>query len=278
MVLLEYEAKDTIIHKLNPVSKVVWFGLITFLLALYLEPQPLIIVTFYLLLIGYCCKVPLRKLLSRAWWAYLGSIVSGYTVALWITSPEQLWRIPPEFGCKILLEITPKETPILGFTAITYAGLLWGTAITMKIALALTFACLLTFTTPLSDIISLVQKILPYKISFIVMAGVRFYPVLLERIGVIIDAAKSRGWEASYRNPIKRIKSISTILFPSIREAMLLSDRIGLSIEARAFGVKKPTPIRDIIFKKNDIFFILFNISFIGALVYMWGVYGFGML
>lgn len=278
MVLLEYEDKDTIIHRLNPVAKVMWFALLTFLCTLYLEPQPLIVITLHVLLIGLLCKVSWRKLLSRAWWAYIGSLIGGYTVAIWITNPEQLWRVPPEFGCKAIFEVTPRDTPIFGYTAVTYAGLLWGTATTVKMALAVTSACLLTYTTPVSDIAFLVGRVLPYKVSFIAMVGVRFYPILVERVQRIIDAARSRGWEARSRNPFRRIRSIHTILYPSIREAMSLSERMGLSVEARAFGVRKPTPIRTIVFRRSDIFFILFNISLTAILAYMWGVYGFGML
>ncbi|MCS7112567.1 MAG: energy-coupling factor transporter transmembrane component T [Nitrososphaerota archaeon] len=278
MVLLEYEAKDTIIHRLNPAVKAIWFACCTFLFTLYLEPQPLIILAAQIAVVGYLSRVPWVKLLSRAWWAYIGSLFGGYTVSLWITSPEQLWRIPPEYGCRVVLEVTPRGTPIIGYTAITYAGLLWGTAVTMKIALAVTAACLLTYTTPISDIVSLVGRILPYKISFIVMTGVRFYPVLLERIQGIIDAARSRGWEASYGNPIRRVRSLYTIVFPSIREAILLSERMSLSIESRAFGVKKPTPIKSLAFNKSDILFTIFVTSFTGVLTYTWSVYGFGML
>ncbi|MEM2739727.1 MAG: energy-coupling factor transporter transmembrane component T [Candidatus Bathyarchaeia archaeon] len=278
MVLLEYEAKDTVIHRLNPIAKAIWFACCTLLFTLYLEPQPLIILVAQIVMVGYLSKVPWGKLLSRAWWAYIGSLLGGYTVSLWITSPEQLWRIPPEYGCRVLLEVTPRGTPIIGYTAITYAGLLWGTTVTMKIALAVTAACLLTYTTPISDIVSIVGRILPYKASFIVMTGVRFYPVLLERIQGIIDAARSRGWESSYRDPVKGFRSLYTIVFPSIREAILLSERMSLSIESRAFGVKKPTPIKSLAFSRSDIFFIAFVSSFTGLLAYMWSVYGFGML
>ncbi|MEM2504218.1 MAG: hypothetical protein QXV76_01060, partial [Candidatus Bathyarchaeia archaeon] len=107
MVLLEYEAKDTVIHRLNPIAKAVWFACCTILSTLYLEPQPLIILAAQIAMIGYLSKVPWSKLISRAWWAYIGSLLGGYTVSLWITSPEQLWRIPPEYGCKVLLEVTP---------------------------------------------------------------------------------------------------------------------------------------------------------------------------
>lgn len=278
MVLIEYEAKDTAIHRLDSLSKVVWLGSIVVLLALYVEPQPLPILIVFIIVIGYLCRVSWSKLLARAWWAYLGSVVAGFTISLWITSPSQLVHIPAEFGTRIILEITSAETPILGHMAITYAGMLWALASTLKIAIAVTAACIFTYTTPLSEIVSLVDKVLPYKISFVMMAGVRFYPVLIEKVNTIIDAARSRGWSASSANPIRNVLSLSTVVYPSIREAMQLADRMSLAVEARAFGAMRPTSLRKTHIGKSDVFFMLSSVSIAVALAYMWWFYGFGSL
>ena len=278
MVLLEYEAKDTIIHRLSALSKLIWFGTVMFLFTLMTEPQPLLIVAALIALVGYLADISWRKLLARAWWAYLGSIVGGLTVSLWITSPSQLQRIPAEFGTRILIELTPAGTPILGHMAVTYAGLIWATALTLKVALAISVACVLTYSTPLSEIVSLISKVIPYKLSFVIMAGVRFYPVLMEKVATIMDAARSRGWGASSANPVERVRSVGPVLFPAIREAMGLSDKMSLAIEARAFGVAKPTVLKVTKLEASDILFIMFSIFTALVLTLMWWFYGFGML
>ena len=278
MVLMEYEDKETPIHRLSALAKFVWFGTVIFLFTLYTEPRPLPIVAAEVVLVGLLARISWRKLLSRAWWSYLGSIVGGLTVSLWITTPAQLKRIPAEIGGKILLEITPEGTPILGHMAVTYAGLLWATALTLKVALAVSAACVLTYSTPLSEMVALISRVLPYKVSFIIMAGVRFYPVLMEKVQTIIDAAKSRGWGTTSRNPVQRVRSVSTILFPSIREAMGLADKMSLAIEARAFGTTKPTALKMTKVNVKDVVFMLMSISFAIALAFMWWQYGFGEL
>jgi len=278
MVFIEYEAKDTMVHRLNPLSKLIWFSSLVFLLTLYLEPQPLLIIFLLELFIGYLAKVPWRKLMARAWWAFILSIFGGYTFSLWVNKPSQFWHIPPELGCKVLLELTPPETPLLGYTAITYGGLLWGTAITLKVFLGVIAASILTYTIPLSDVVYLWSKVLPYRLSFICVTGIRFYPVMMEKVREIIIAAKSRGWEIRSKNPITRAKEAFPIVLPSAREAMLLAERMALAIEARAFGVKKPTSLRKFTFNSADVFFIIFNVSITVALTCMWWYYGFGKL
>jgi energy-coupling factor transport system permease protein len=278
MVLMEYEAKDTIIHRLNSLTKIIWLGTIVFIFTLVTEPQPLPIVALLVVLVGYLSKISWRKLLARAWWAYLGSIVGGFTVSLWITTPAQLLRVPPDFGTTVLLELTSKGTPILGRLAVTYGGILWATASTLKVALAISAACIFTYSTPLSEIVSIINKVMPYKVSFIIMAGVRFYPVLMEKVQTITDAARSRGWGSPSANPVDRVKSISPILFPSIREAMGLADKMSLAIEARAFGVGKPTALKAAGLKSSDLLFVAFSVSIALTLSLMWWFYGFGML
>ncbi|RLE68699.1 MAG: hypothetical protein DRJ34_02485 [Thermoprotei archaeon] len=278
MVLIEYEARDTIIHRLNSLSKLIWFSGIIFLLTLYLEPQPLLILFIFELFIGYLAKIPWRKILARAWWAFIFSIASGYSISLWVNQPSQFTNVPKEFACKVLIQLTPEGTPLLGYTAITYGGLLWGTAATLKISIAVIAACILSFSTSISDIIFLWSRFLPYRLSFIITAGMRFYPVMVDKTQEIIIAAKSRGWEISSRNPVKRVKSLFPIVFPAIREAVVLAEKMALAVEARAFGVKKPTNLRQISFTYSDFFFILFNVFITGILTYMWWFYGFGRL
>ncbi|HDD34382.1 MAG TPA: hypothetical protein ENG30_04445, partial [Thermofilaceae archaeon] len=84
MVFIEYESRDTVIHRLSPISKLVWFACIVFLLTLYLEPQPLPVLLILELLVGQMARVPWRKLLARAWWAFALSLAGGYTFSLWV--------------------------------------------------------------------------------------------------------------------------------------------------------------------------------------------------
>ena len=278
MVFIEFEAKSTIIHRLNPVAKLVWFGSIVILLTLYLEPQPLLIIFLLELFVGTLARVPWRKLLARAWWAFLLSVFGGYTYSLWINKPSQFWRIPPELGCRTILVLTPKETPLIGYTAVTVGGLLWGTAVTLKVFIGVIAASILTFTTPVSDLALIWIKFLPYKLSFICTTGIRFYPVMIEKIQEIMAAAKSRGWDMSSKNPIKRIRATFPIVIPASREAILLADKMALAMEAKAFGVRKPTVLKTIKFTWNDVLFIIFSISLTTVLFLMWWFYGFGML
>ncbi|RLG04053.1 MAG: hypothetical protein DRN60_00290 [Thaumarchaeota archaeon] len=278
MVLIEYEAKDTIIHRLNPVSKIVWLGGLGLLLAMYLEPQPLIIVFAWEVFIGCLAGISWRKLLSRAWWAFVASIFGGIIVMFWVVNPEQFWRVPRDLACKTLIQLTPPGTPILGHTAITYGGLIWFTAGVLRITIAIIAACIFTFSVPLSDLTSLWSMFLPYKLSFILTSGLRFYPVMAEKTQDIITAAKSRGWDITSKNPVKRVKAIYPIIFPIVREAADLANRMALAAEVRAFGVKRPTRMTTLKFTPSDIFFIMFNVFITGTLVYLWWFCGLGKL
>lgn len=278
MVFIEYEEKDTIIHRLNPISKVVWFSCMIFLLTLYLEPQPLAVLFVMEFFIGKLARVPWRKLLSRAWWAFVLSVFGGYTFSLWVNQSSQFSKVPPELGCRVIIQITPPGTPLVGYTAITYGGLLWGTAVTLKVFVGVIAASILTFTLPLSDIMFLWSRVLPYKLSFVLISGIKFYPVMAEKVQEIIIAAKSRGWEIASRNPMERIRKVFSIVFPATREAMLLAERMALATEARAFGHRKPTSLRVLKFKSTDMLFMMFNVSTAAALTYMWWFYGFGRL
>ena len=278
MVLIEYEAKDTIIHRLNSVSKIVWLGGLGLPLAMYLEPQPLIILFALEVFIGCLARISWRKLLSRAWWAFVASIFGSVILLFFVYNPGIFWRVPQELACKVIVQLTPPGTPILGYTAITYGGLIWLTAGVTKVAIAVIAACIFTFSVPLSDLTSLWNMFLPHKLSFILTSGLRFYPVMAEKTQDVMAAAKSRGWEITSKNLVKRVKAVYPIMFPVVREAAHLADRMALATEARAFGVKKPTSIGTLKFTSSDILFIVFNVFVTGTLTYLWWFCGLGKL
>ena len=279
MVLIEYEEKDTIMHRLDPRSKLLFLLVIGWFIILYLEPRPLIILWILVCVLGGLSQLPWRKLLKNASWIFVLLTIVYFILSLWVTTPEFFKTIPKEFATKTILVIAPEGTPLVGYLAVTYGGLLYFIAGAAKSMLAVVAFCIFAYTTSQIDIIQLLAKIrVPSTVIFVIMAAIRYYPLMLERLRIVMLAQRSKGWEIKARNPAKLVKSLLPLTIPMFSEAISIADRFALAAQCRGYGVGKIGFLRKFHFTISDYIFCALLIALLILLTLMWLLYGFGAL
>lgn len=93
----------------------------------------------------------------------------------------------------------------------------------------------------------------PRDFVFAFVTAVRFVPVLLLDLTQIIDAQKSRGLELDRGNPVRRVRNFVPVLIPMVVNAMVRSDELAEALEARGFGVvSKATSMYSMKFSGRD--------------------------
>lgn len=138
--------------------------------------------------------------------------------------------------------------------AFSVGGLLYGTTLSLRILVMVVASTLLTFTTPIADIIQLMKKIkMPYQLAFVIATGIRFIPVMERKSEMIKQAQMSRGASFGKGGPIKSIKSYIPILIPMIVESIRMSDNLAVAMLNRGFGAMKTTTnLNEIKMKRID--------------------------
>lgn len=130
-----------------------------------------------------------------------------------------------------------------------------------RLVLTLTVSSLLTLTTRPKEIAEAIEKTFgrgiltrPIHIfSTIVMIAFRFVPLLMDEANLIIEAQKSRGADFDEKKIIKKAKAIIPILVPLFSSALIRSDELSLSMDARGFSLdRKPTSLYPLKYSKRD--------------------------
>lgn len=231
-LILEYEAKDTPVHRMNINTKAVitacsvllgtfWWNL------RFLLPLLVFVVTWMTL-----AKVP------RNWLRTFGilialSIPPTIAYVIFMTSPEFFKVLPKEFVEKTLIAVHLWGIKI-GFT---YGNLYWLVANTVRILVILFAIAPFIYSTSQSDLIDWLRNLkIPMPVIFVLMTGLRFFPLLLARAQTIITAQKLRGWRVTSRNPAKLVKQIKPIAIPITSFVVHLADRVTISVVTRGFG------------------------------------------
>lgn len=230
--VIDYIPGDTLLHKLNPVTKL---GIaVAIIVATFLADR-------YVLLVGLIC-------LSAA----LGVLAGGGSRVL---SLMKLLVPVALIMLALQLAFVRGGTPIAG--PITDQGLLTGSKACLRligIALPLMVVLMATKTTDLAN--ACVEKLhVPYRYAFTFTTALRFVPVFTQEMNAIMEAQTARGVEFDTKNPFKKLSLMLPVCVPLLVTSVGKTDATALAAEERGFYLRTressykryPFAVRDLI-------------------------------
>ena len=224
IIIGEYIEKDSIIHNLDPRTKilVIMFFIITiFLIGTfkgYLALAGLLLVTILLSKIkpGYIIK-SIRPLLFI--------ILFTFFIHLFMTrGGEVLWQWK--------------------FLRIEEEGLNLGLFMALRLIFLVSYTSLLTLTTSPLQLTDGIERLLnPFKkigvpaheLAMMMTIALRFIPTLLEEAKKIMKAQQARGADFQSGSLIKKAKSLIPLLVPLFVSAFRRADELALAMESRCY-------------------------------------------
>ena len=254
IILGEYIKKESILHKLDPRTKIIGsFSLILSFLFIntFIDYIIIGILAFTLILLS---KIPLKEFLKSL--KYL----------LYILVFSSIFHILSHQDGKLLFQ--------LGKFSIYDSGLFSALKMIFRIIFLLIFSSLLTLTTkPLDIALGLETLLSPLKkiglpiqdFSLMISITLRFIPTILQEANTIKMAQQARGESFEGKNPFKKLYQYSSILLPLLVSVIQKVENLTLAMEARAFhcGLER-TNFYKLEFQKRDylagifIFLIIF--------------------
>lgn len=257
----QYYAGDSLIHQLDPRTKMM--GVLVYIIVLFLVRNPwwYVLCLGAILILYYLAQVPVSYLLKG---------LKGIVLLLCFTFLFRLIATPGT----LLYQ--------WGVFSVTEEGIVKAIGMTSRIALMITGASLLSYTsTPraladgLEKAFSFLQKIhVPiHDMAVIVMIAFRFIPIMLEELNVLMDAQAARGAEFEKGSFIRKCKNVFTLLAPLFLSTVRRASDLAMAMEARGYTGDKPTSrMYPLTYGKNDkmayiIIFLFLALSFFFTIV-----------
>ena len=215
---LLYQEKDTLLHRLDPRTKLVLLWFMIILAIIWRDP----IVQFVLLLLAVVVCLAAGLPLSRTLGIALGMMV--FLVVLGII--QILSRGEPYFFT-------------LGPIKMSKPGLLFAISFGFRLAaMALLFSAFMACTRAnvLTEV--LVKMGVPFTFAYMVNLALRFLPLFTAEMETISNAQQARGQETELNIPA-RIRNLLSTIKPLILGSLRRSSHIALSLELKAFGASK---------------------------------------
>ena len=211
----QYVPGDSLIHRLNPITKL--------LLTLVICAAAFVTNSLYILLsllavdlaIGIIAGIPKKTL----------TILKGLLkIAIFLFILQAL--------------LTRRGTPVLWI--ITDEGLLTAGKVVLRLMVVCMPLALVLAVTRINDLANALVKVLhlPYKYAFTITTAIRFIPQFLEEMSDIMEAQTARGVEFDSAKGLKKIGMILPLCAPLLISSVRRSDLTAGAAEARGFHLR----------------------------------------
>jgi energy-coupling factor transporter transmembrane protein EcfT len=245
----EYEYRDTPIHRLHVVPKIVSILGLGGLFSAWLDPRFSVFLIAVALVIWNIAKVPRRWLLipllfvlGTQWATFFFSIpFVGHSYKV----------LPMEYATTTLFEVG--YIPGVGHAVYTVGSMWVFLAGIIKYFGVVTLAFILYYTTNIADLVQVFIKAkLPNSIILVVIVIFRFFPVMTKLGSDAINALRLRGWKGGSRNPVKMVRSLVPLLSTIAREYFVAVNMVTLAVTNRAFGAYRMQAYKELPMKVGD--------------------------
>jgi len=213
-----YQEKDTVIHKIDPITKILYIIVATaipMIISNKIVGLSVLIVSFILLIVGRVFKkvVPL--------------ISFSLLVLLSIIIIQGLFR-------------AGNKTSLFNVGNIIFykEGLLYALGLCIRVINILCAFSILILTTKPSELIeSLVRRGLSPKIGYVLSSVLQIIPQMTTTMETITDAQRSRGMETEGKLRV-RIKAFLPLIGPVVMNSLMNTRERSMALEVRAFNSK----------------------------------------
>lgn len=224
MILGRYIPGDSIIHRLDPRSK---------LLAMFL-----------LIVISFWANNPITNLLLFVVTGIFISL-SGVPLSFFIKGLRSMFFLIAFTTIFQLFFITGGQVLWeIGFIKITSHGIEQAGIIFCRFVLIIFFSTLLTLTTMPLSLATAVESLLSplkrfkvpvHEIGLMLSMSLRFVPTLMDDTTRIMNAQKARGVDFDEGSIVQKVKALIPILIPLFATSLKRADSLAIAMEARGY-------------------------------------------
>ncbi|MBQ3705305.1 MAG: energy-coupling factor transporter transmembrane protein EcfT [Clostridia bacterium] len=243
--LFQYVPGNSLIHRLNPVTKIALTVVIC--AAAFITDHLLFLVCLLAidLLIGLIAGVA-----GRTWSIFRGLV----KIAAFL------------FLLQVLL--TRAGNPI--FWIITDHGLLTAGKVVLRLIVVCMPLTLVLAVTRISDLTNAMVQVLhvPYPYAFTVSTAIRFIPQFLEEMSGIMEAQTARGVAFDQAKGFKKFSMILPLCAPLLISSVRRTDQMAVAAEARGFHLRtRASAYKQYGFSTGDLLTAVFCILLLAAAI-----------
>ena len=260
-----YVDRDTIVHKLHPLVKILYI-----VLTLFITLTPLIEVKYVLVPVTWLVMSIILWAMARIevarFQTLIKLLIGTFTFLILVQGCTYRW------GETIVIEFFDLRYGETNVGAIKLEGLIFGAMLCLRILTAAVSLPLLVMTTSSADLVSAFRKLrFPKVATFMIVSALSFTTLIFEMWEHIMNAQKLRAFDIDRMNPIDRLRrAYVPIVTPLILLLFRKANDFQIALESRAFGTPgNPTEVEPRSFSVMDWILLIFILLVFGFAQYL---------
>lgn len=228
--LLAYMPIDSPIHRLNAVTKLIFFVVWSLVAMITFDTRILAVMLTIGCVIFAISRVPFRNVAIPVYLILIFLFLNN--VAIFLFSPQE--------GVEIYGSRT-EWLHLVGRYTLTWEQMFYQMNVTLKYLTVLPMALLFLVTTHPSEFASSLARIgVNYRIGYALAIALRYIPDIQRDYRHIAFAQQTRGLDLSRKEKLgTRIKNAISIVWPLILSSLERIEKISAAMELRGFGSQK---------------------------------------
>lgn len=244
----QYYNDDSVIHRLDPRVKIRFTIIYIILLLLDRNLVLFAMLTAFFLGTMLLSKVPLAHMVKGTKSIFIFVIICS-AISIFSTPGD----VVAEF---FFLDITKEGIVKFGF-------LVW------RMVLMILASSIIMYTTTPTELTDGLEKCfhLSGSVAMSITIALRFVAVLFEELDRIMKAQEARGVQFDKGGPLRRLKSMSTVVIPLFQNAIDRAGNLGEAMDARCYtGGKGRTKLKPLSYDIRDVvtYIIMLGILILG--------------
>lgn len=236
ITLGQYYQTDSVVHRLDPRTKLIMTFMYIVSLFLYTNPYVYSLAFAFLAVAIVVCRVPLKFILRG---------MKAIVMLILLTVVFNMFLI--------------KGEPLVTFWRLTISkeGLRNAIYMSTRMMMLILGSSIMTLTTTPNNLTDGLESVLKplrifrvpvHEIAMMMSIALRFIPILMEETDKIMKAQLARGADFESGNLLKRVKSLVPILVPLFISAFRRANDLAMAMEARCYrggtGRTKMKPLK----------------------------------
>ena len=182
------------------------------------------------------------------------------------------------FSIVVNMLFVPGEVLVkIGIIQITKEGITQAVFLTIRLALLIMGASVLTLTTTPNELTDGLEKMFGFlnkikvpvhEIAMMMSIALRFIPILTEETDKIMKAQMARGADFESGNLVQKVKSLIPVLVPLFVAAIRRANDLAMAMEAKCYnGSEGRTKMKPLVYKNEDRIGYILVVAYVAAMV-----------
>jgi energy-coupling factor transport system permease protein len=245
---LSYQDRATIVHRLDPRVRMLWWLSINITLTTWNDPLFLFLllmsVFIYGRIAGISIKQSLRNLLP----------VLPFVLFVLIANIA-FWRPPQPATAHLIGYLVRPGTPVIHAIPFYWETIVFsiGTMLRLLVLIASTLTLIKTVS-PSEMALAATRMGVPPEIGMALSMTIAYIPVVVGQLISVMEAQQSRAWKVKTSNPIARFRAYASISIPTFFRSFQAAEAMAAAMISRGFGydIDHRTELEPTKFERRD--------------------------